>query len=287
MADFGHHVLVEDAARHVHPCTVRKRKLRAVCGDRVRWQAGLHGERGIVESLLPRINALTRPDSRGRPDTLAANLDQLIIVCAVAPPLDANLIDRYLMAAAAMDAAAVIVCNKIELAAASAAGAGEETLVEYAAVPYPVVRTSVATGQGLERLAALSRARTSVLVGQSGVGKSSLLNALCQHSGAAVGAVSARSGEGTHTTSASRLYSLPGGGEIIDSPGVREYTPYLERDWNPSAGFPEFVEPARSCRFRNCRHLNEPGCGVKAAVDRAQISTRRYASYRVLAGEAG
>src|SRR5690606_31485473 len=191
------------------------------------------------------------------------------------------------LAAAAMDAAAIIVCNKIELAAASAVGAGEDTLDEYAAIPYPVVRTSVATEQGLDRLADFSRAHTSVLVGQSGVGKSSLLNALCQHSGAAVGAVSARSGEGTHTTSASRLYSLPGGGGIIDSPGVREYTPYLERDWNPATGFPEFLEPAQSCRFRNCRHLNEPGCGVKAAVDRAQISARRYASYREMSGEFG
>jgi ribosome biogenesis GTPase len=283
VADFGHHVLVEDDDAQIHACSVRGRELRAVCGDRVRWQPGAHGARGVVEALLPRAHVLARPDARGRPEVLAANLDQIIVVCALAPPLDANLIDRYLVAAAFMDVGAVIVSNKSELATDVDTDAGAAILAEYEAIPYPVVRTSAKTGQGLERLSTLAAGHTSILVGQSGVGKSTLLNALRPSTDAAVGALSTRSGEGTHTTSASRLYRLPGGGEIIDSPGVREYTPHLDRSQDPVAGYREFDAPSRACRFRNCRHLDEPDCGVKAAVASKQISLRRYDSYRALA----
>lgn len=283
VADFGHHVLIEDEQHTVHPCSMRGRAVRAVCGDAVRWQPGPHGGRGVVEEVLPRLRALTRPDSRGRPEVLAANLDQVFVVCALAPPLDADLIDRYLVAAAFMDVSAVIVCNKVELAAPSQSLDGEQALSEYEAIPYPVVRTSAKTGYGLDAMAALAAGRTSILVGQSGVGKSTLLNALRPSTGAAVGELSTRSGEGTHTTSASRLYTLPGGGEIIDSPGVREYTPHLDRSQDPVSGYVEFDAPSRSCRFRDCRHLDEPDCAVKAAVARQQISRRRYESYRALA----
>lgn len=281
VADFGRHVLVEDDENLVHPCTVRGRQLRAVCGDRVYWQPGPHGGRGVVESRRPRVSELTRPDSRGRAEVLAANVDQLMVVCALAPPLDPNLIDRYLVAAAFMDVDAVIVCNKVELAPPDAKGS-DALLNEYEAIPYAVVRTSAETGQGLERLAALAVGHTSILVGQSGVGKSSLLNALRPHTDAAAGALSSGSGEGTHTTRAARLYKLPGGGEVVDSPGVREYTPHLDGGQDPALGYIEFLQPARDCRFRNCRHLNEPDCGVKAAVADGHISGRRYESYRAL-----
>jgi ribosome biogenesis GTPase / thiamine phosphate phosphatase len=283
VADFGRHVLVEDAEHRIHPCTVRTRGLRVVCGDRVHWRPGAAGGRGVIDALLPRTRALARPDSRGRPEVLAANLDQLIVVCAVSPPPDALLIDRFLLAAACLDIGAIIVCNKIELAVDRHLGDDDALLADYAAIPYAVVRTSATHGEGLEHLAALAAGHTSILVGQSGVGKSSLLNALCPDSTAATGAVSVRSGEGTHTTSASRLYALPGGGDIIDSPGVREYTPYLDRAQDPAQGYREFFAPARRCRFRNCRHLEEPECGVKAAVAETVISQRRYASYRLLA----
>jgi len=283
VADFGRHVLVEDAEHRIHPCTVRARALRVVCGDNVHWHPGAAGGRGVIDALLPRTSALTRPDSRGRPEVLAANLDQLIVVCAVSPPPDALLIDRYLLAASCMDIGAIIVCNKTELAVERAPYDADALLADYAVIPYAVLRTSAIHGDGLERLAALAAGHTNILVGQSGVGKSSLLNALCPDSAAAIGEVSARSGEGTHTTSASRLYALPGGGDIIDSPGVREYTPYLDRTQDPAQGYREFFAPARTCRFRNCRHLEEPGCGVKAAVAESVISERRYASYRVLA----
>ena len=279
VADFGRHVLVEDANDVVHPCTVKGRQLRVVCGDRVEWRAGTHGGRAIVEARLPRDSELIRPDARGRPDTVVANIDQIIVIGALAPHFDLNLIDRYLVAAELMGVKAAVVCNKIELAANVGRESSDQFLDEYEAVPYPVLRTSVKTGVGLEQLADQASGHTSILVGQSGVGKSSLLNALRPQTDAVVGELSSGSGEGTHTTRASRLYKLPGGGEIIDSPGVREYTPHVERDRDPADGYAEFEAPARDCRFRNCRHLNEPDCGIKSAAEAGRISTRRYHSY--------
>ena len=285
VADFGRHVLVEDEGGLVHPCALRGRRLRAVCGDRVTWQPGPHGGRGVVESLLPRVSELTRPASRGQAEVLAANIDQIIVVCALAPPFDPNVIDRYLVAAAVMDMAALIVCNKIELAGGSDTETSDRLLKEYEAIPYPVVRASAKTGQGLERLAALAVGHTSIFVGQSGVGKSTLLNALRPQTDAPIGELSANSGEGTHTTSASKLYKLPGGGELIDSPGVREYTPHLNHDQDLVLGYLEFPGPAGECRFRNCQHLCEPDCGVKTAVAKGLISERRYESYCTLVSE--
>lgn len=282
VADFGRHVLVEDNDHLVHPCTLRGRRLRAVCGDRVTWQPAVRGGRGVVESIQPRTSQLTRPAPHGRSEVLAANLDQIIVVCALAPPFDPNVIDRYLVAAALMDVEAMIVCNKNELSTPATSERVDTLLAEYMAIPYPVVRASAKTGEGLQQLAELTIGHTSILVGQSGVGKSTLLNALRPETDAPVGELSSASGEGTHTTSASRLYRLPAGGELIDSPGVREYTPHLSAVQDPVSGFLEFLVPARECRFRNCCHLHEPDCGVKAAVADRRISQRRYDSYCAL-----
>jgi ribosome biogenesis GTPase len=282
VADFGRHVLVEDDEHITHPCTLRGRRLRAVCGDRVTWQPAVRGGRGVVESVQPRTTQLTRPAAHGRSEVLAANLDQIIVVCALAPPFDPNVIDRYLVAAALMDVRAVIVCNKYELLTPATQPRINTLLNEYMAIPYPVVRTSAKTGEGLQQLTELTIGHTSILVGQSGVGKSTLLNALRPETDAPVGELSSSSGEGTHTTSASRLYRLPAGGELIDSPGVREYTPHLSAVQDPVSGFIEFLRPAHECRFRNCCHLHEPDCGVKAAIADGRISKRRYDSYCAL-----
>ena len=278
VAAYGQRLLVEDEAAGRHPAFVARRGLRLVCGDRVRWQPAGAGEDCAVVERLPRATELARTDSRGRSEVLAANITQLVAVCAPQPEPDPFIIDRYLAAAEAMGTAAAIVCNKADLEEAESAS----LLDEFAALGYPVLRASAVTGAGLEQLAALLARHSSILVGQSGVGKSSLLNALLPGLDAATSAISSATGEGRHRTTATTLHRLECGGELLDSPGVRDFAPSLEDPRLAAAGFREIVAASHDCRFANCRHMREPGCAVKARVEEGGITPRRYESYRRL-----
>ena len=278
VAAFGHRVLVEDAEGTRHRAFVGRRGLRLVCGDRVRWRpSDENGDVAVLE-VLPRDTELTRPDSRGRIEVLAANINQVVVVCAPEPAPDPFIIDRYLAAAESMGAAALVACNKTDLPGA----AGLEVLDEFRAVGYPVLRVSARAGEGLDALRARLAGHCSILVGQSGVGKSSLLNALLPGIDAATAQVSGATGEGRHRTTATSLHPLPGGGDLLDSPGVRDFAPALADPRLAAAGFREIVAAADHCRFGNCRHMREPGCAVKAGVEDGTISARRYESYRRL-----
>ena len=210
------------------------------------------------------------------------NLDQLFVVCAPKPAFDPFLIDRYLVAAELMGVNAAVLCNKQDMDELAEAQDMPRICNEYERAGYPVLWLSAKQGSGIDEVAALAKGNTNILVGQSGVGKSSILNALIPEADAAVGRLSHGSGEGRHTTSASMLHHLPGGGDIIDSPGVRDYAPHLDRDQDLSVGFLEFREPAMACHFSNCRHLEEPRCAVKGAVSLGKVSKRRYRSYILL-----
>ncbi len=276
---FGPRLLVETEGRRQFQCLLGSRKLRPVCGDRVQCRLPTEKAEGVITGLLPRRSELRRPDRRGRPEVLAANVTQLVIVSAVTPAWDPFLVDRYLVAAESMSAAAVGVFNKIDMLNTDAAAPPTE-LDEYASLGYTVIRSSVRTGAGITDLTSALAGQTSILVGQSGVGKSSLLNVILPAAEAATRAVSKGTGMGRHTTTASVLYHLRGGGELIDSPGVRDFTPPPLADRDIDTGFVEFKMPARNCRFNDCMHLEEPGCGVKAAVTDGKIGQRRYESYR-------
>lgn len=278
VASYGQRLVVEDAAGQRHPAFVARRGLRLVCGDRVRWLAADEaGDRAVVERL-PRHAELTRPDSRGRGEVLAANITQLVVVCAPRPGPDPYIIDRYLAAAEVMDVAAAIVCNKADLPESVPAG----LLEEFVALGYPVLQASAAAGSGLEALRACLAGHCSILVGQSGVGKSSLLNALVPDLELDTADISRATGEGRHRTTATTLHALPGGGELLDSPGVRDFAPALDDPRLAALGFREIVAAAGDCRFANCRHMREPGCAVKAGVESGAIAPRRYESYRRL-----
>jgi ribosome biogenesis GTPase len=199
-------------------------------------------------------------------------------VCAPEPEPDPYIIDRYLAAAEVMDVAAAIVCNKADLPESIPAG----LLQEFATLGYPVLLASAAAGSGLEALRACLAGHCSILVGQSGVGKSSLLNALVPDVELATAGISRATGEGRHRTTATTLHALPGGGELLDSPGVRDFAPALDDPRLAAHGFREIVAAADHCRFANCRHMKEPGCAVKAAVESGAIAPRRYESYRRL-----
>ena len=260
VAAFGQRVILEDAAGQRFPGFVGRRGLRAVCGDRVRWQRpGDYGDAIVVE-------------------VLAANLDQVVIVCSPEPRTDPFITDRYLAAAEAMGAAAAVIWNKSDLPEA----AESPELAEYRAVGYPVLAASALDGTGMAELSALLAGHTSILVGQSGVGKSSLLNALVPGIELATASLSTSTGEGRHTTTATVLHPLPRGGALIDSPGVRDYAPALDDPGCVEPGFREIAAAAPRCRFADCRHLREPDCAVKEAVEAGTISARRYESYRRL-----
>ena len=257
---------------------IKGKRLKPVCGDRV--EAGpIAGESDwLIAAIRDRRNELTRPNLRGQVEVLAANIDRLLVMAAPTPAPEWSIVDRYLCAAEIIGARAAVVFNKIDLP--STAGV-DEVLEDYARIGYPAVRCSAETGENIDTVARLLHDGVSIIVGQSGVGKSSLINRLLEDERQRVATVSEKSGEGRHTTVNSAMLHLDGGGAVIDSPGVRDYAPALRPD-EVVVGFREIASRARDCRFANCRHLREPGCAVKEAVEAGTISKRRYDSYRHL-----
>lgn len=278
IASHGRDAVVLNGAGDRVRCRLQGRRLAVVCGDGVRFRlAPGEGAAGLITEVLPRRTTLARLSQRGESEPIAANLTQLAVVVAPLPAADFGLCDRYLAAAEWAGLKACIVANKSDLPDASGTLAALE---EYVRIGYPVVRASKRATDGADALAARLAGEISVLVGQSGVGKSSLTNLLVPGVEARVDEVTRASESGRHTTSSSSLYPLPGGGELIDSPGVRDFAPPLPAPRAIAGGFREISALADHCRFQDCRHLREPGCAVAAAGDR--ISARRLASYRRL-----
>lgn len=271
-----HGLTVETTAGQRIACRTRGRAIKPLVGDRVAWQPQADGS-GIVTGIDRRDSLLTRIDSRGRRERVAANVDQLIAVVAPQPDPDWFLVDRYLLAAELMQIDAGLVLNKQDLLAEPLAA-----LQVYRDIGYPVFLTSAKHATGLDALKAGMQGHTSVLLGQSGVGKSSLTNALLGERRQAVGDLADKGGHGRHTTTAAALYHLPSGGALIDSPGVRNYSPFIEDAATVDRGFREFAERLGRCRFDNCQHLAEPDCAIKRAVDDGEIDRGRYQSYTKL-----
>ena len=244
-------------------------------GDRVLF-ACLPGGVAVVERVRPRRTILSRKYME-REHVVAANVDQLIIVVSVAaPPIRPGLIDRYLVAAEKGELTAVILVNKIDLAADDSR---HDLLGAYPELGYRVVYCSAETGAGLDDVRDALRSKTSILAGQSGVGKSSILNALQPGLKIRVGEVSRLTRKGIHTTTTVKLLSLDFGGYVVDTPGIREFAL-----WDVSADelpqyFPEFREYLGTCRLRGCTHTHEPGCEVKLALEAGRINRERYESY--------
>lgn len=257
---------------------IKGRKLRPVCGDHVEAEPLANEDDWLITAIRERKNRLARPNLRGDHEVLAANVDLVVAVAAPVPEPDWFVIDRYLVAAELMGCSGAVVFNKIDTANA----VPDDALAVYERIGYPVLRTSAETGEHIEALGELLSRRIGVLVGQSGVGKSSLINRLAGNADLKTAGMSKKWKEGRHTTVNSVLISLAGGGAVIDSPGVRDFAPAIDSPADVEAGFPEIREAAGECRFANCRHLQEPGCGVKHALDAGQIAARRYESYRRL-----
>jgi ribosome biogenesis GTPase len=257
----------------------------AVIGDRVRVRP-LTDDEGVIESVEPRRSKFSRrqPGPRGtwREDVMVANLDQVLVVFACADPMPhLRMLDRFLVVAEHNEVPAAVVANKVDLVGLPAA---REAFGLYEAIGYPVHYTSAREGIGLEELADSMAGRTSVVTGPSGVGKSTLLNAIQPGLRLATGDVSEALHKGRHTTTAAELHRLEGSrhGYVADTPGLRELglweIPPEELPWC----FPEFEAHLGSCAFNDCRHLDEPRCAIRAAVERGDVSEARYDSYRRL-----
>lgn len=270
-------VIVEDSTGRSWQGLLRGRRLRALTGDEVLFAIEPDGT-AVIDTLLPRRTVLERIDSRGQPEGVAANVSLLAIVAAPLPPPDWQMIDRYLVAAVLMRVDAAIVLNKCDLGDDPIKAA----LERYSRLGYSVCRTSTVDGSGLDELRRLLSGHRSVLVGQSGTGKSSLLNALLADTPQAVRSLSRRRPLGRHTTTSAVLHRLPDGGELIDSPGVRRFAPAIPDGNALAQGFLEFRPCLGQCRFNDCRHLDDAGCAVTSAVTRGEIAPERYRSYAEL-----
>lgn len=244
-----------------------------VVGDEVEVTLGGDGS-GAIEAVLPRRTELSRPGFEGRTRVIAANLDRLVIVEATRePPFNRHLVERFLAVAERAGVSPLLVVNKSELLPPETL---ETRLGPLRAAGLEVVVTSARTGQGIEALRERLTGRLSAMVGHSGVGKSSLLNALDPALGLRTAELRRGRVRGRHTTTASRLYRLAGGGYLADTPGIRELSLFEEDQGALLAVFPEIEAALPACRFRGCSHSHEPDCAVKEAVARGQIQKDRY-----------
>ena len=263
----------------VPPEIARKQRSALAVGDRVIAEPADAALYRLVE-ILPRRTVLSRPDPMNpRVERLiASNIDLAINVVSIkAPPLRPRLIDRFLIAIQRGGAQAAIGVNKIDLA--ENRNAALEPLRVYEQLGVPLVACSTKTGEGLDKLRALIEGRTCAFVGHSGVGKSSLLNALDARLQLATGDVQRKRGTGRHTTTAATLFDLGDNTYVIDTPGIREFGLWEISRESLREAFPEFQEAAEWCRFNDCTHTHEPDCEVKKRVERGEISPARYEAY--------
>jgi ribosome biogenesis GTPase len=260
-------------------CKIRKMKQRPVCGDQVHYSP----DDRLVTAVIDRTNQLIRPDANRKIKPLAANIDQLVVVIAPEPEPDFYLVDRYLVAASVIQCRALILLNKSDLLPTEAPSPLKDRLALYQALGYPCEAISTFESDCRTHLISLMGNGTSILVGQSGTGKSSLIKHLVPDAELRIGAISESTGVGCHTTTATTLYTLDSNSSLIDSPGVRAF-----RLWNISFnelenGFKEISPLLGTCRYHNCRHHHEPDCAIKRAVETGNISEIRYQSFRLIA----
>lgn len=257
-------------------CHLRAHLQGLVAGDKVLWSSG--EPIGVVESILPRSSELQRPDASGKPKVVAANINTVVLVFAPEPQAHANLIDRYLVAIEQLGAQAILVLNKVDLDN-KALDTTRTLAAQYQQLGYPLIEVSTKSGLGVGILREQLAERTSLIVGQSGVGKSSIINAINPSAEASVGALSEARLKGRHTTTTTRLFFLNQKTRLIDSPGIREFGLEHLNPEHIAKGFIEFRPFIGECRYRNCNHRKTAGCALQAAVERGEIKPQRFNSY--------
>ena len=276
IAVYGRDLLVRDAAGTELRARPKGRRMNVVCGDDVLCERdATHDEISVTETR-PRKTALYRSSARGEAEAVVANISQLFVVLAPKPTPDLFVVDRYVAAATSAHIVATLVLNKQDLPV------DEElrtALAAYQKAGYRTLKCSAKAGDGVDALIESNAGSVAALVGQSGVGKSSLVRRLVPQSQAEIGELD-RDDEGRHTTTTSRMFDLPHGGHLIDSPGVRDFAPAIDKLEPRTLGFVEVDRLAPQCRFQDCQHIREPGCAVQKATAGGELDARRYESYR-------
>jgi len=275
---YGAQIELEDAKQQRFRCLLRRNLPSLVCGDRVVWQAGPDNT-GVVVAMEPRDSLLERPDADNQLKPVAANISQILVVAAPEPVLDIDLINRYFVAAEMTDIPPVLIINKVDLLSDQDFEKLKKRFQPYQEIGYSVIFATTKRPHGLDNLLKHLVNKTSIFVGQSGVGKSSLIQILLPEETLRVNTLSQSTGEGRHTTTTTRLYHFPGGGELIDSPGIRAFRLGHVSKRQITESFREFQPLLGQCRFSNCQHTVEPDCALLAAVSRGEITADRFKSY--------
>lgn len=275
IAHFGKSWAVEEKTGRIFLCNALRRLDQPCVGDWVHWEQ-TDSEHGRIVEILPRKTLLVRPARGGKLRPTAANVDQVFIVIAPQPQYDLLLVDQYLVVCENHGIASIILFNKIDLI-------GDRAVIEKALNPYlelyPFYYLSAKTGEGMETLKSLMRGKTSMLAGQSGVGKSSLLHWLVPDKDIRVGELSQGNHRGRHTTTTAMLFHLPEGGDLIDTPGVAIFGLADIDERKLAYGYKEFRSHIPHCRFNDCHHVNDQGCAVRKAVQEGRINPGRYRRY--------
>lgn len=278
VAHLGKALIVEGTDGKIARCKKRTQLEQPAVGDDVEWMPTEEGA-GRVEKILERRSLLSRPAKNGKTRPVAANLDQIVIILAVKPPIDPLLLDQYLVVCEFQDIKPLIVLNKTDLLDEATEKSTRELAKIYTDLNYEIIEVSAAKKTGLDALRKRLQNEISILVGQSGVGKSTITNALLPNLDLQTKTLSTASGLGKHTTTSSTMYKLPEGGDIIDSPGVNIFGLAHITEHNLAFGFREISQWAEQCKYSNCIHLKEPHCAVKEQVKKGGISKMRYLRY--------
>lgn len=292
ITNFGKRLLVESESGDLINCAVRQHLGKLVAGDLVTWQSDIEDNTGVVTTLLPRKQELSRPGFRGQTRMVAANIDLLVIVAPITPGIHPDMIDRYLVVAHQLQLPTILVINKTDLIQSDEQWELiAETLIPYDELNIEIYPVSSETLDGLEDLREALSEKNSVFVGPSGAGKSSLIKALIPDIDIKINTLSESTGLGKHTTTNSILYHLPSihdgqnGGNIIDSPGVRLFSPAPCELHELEQAYPDFQPFLGQCKFNNCTHQNEPQCAIREAVEQGDIHYSRYHSFQRLLEE--